>query len=169
MFGFVKEEPEEGIKAQVLSSFLASSLNIELVYIILAGITRFSSNESMQQKQRQMSDGNGSSRRGSARDGACSDERGEAEYLMQDQKFLDRQQENLRKIDPFEHIRNMQLNKIRINNSTKWDIAKYDEYVMKDGKDYYDDDASSNQPFFGRRTQRKRKTQGPDGDLGAQE
>lgn len=50
MFGFIKEEPEEGIQAQVLSSFLASSLNIELVYIILAGITRFSSNEGMQQQ-----------------------------------------------------------------------------------------------------------------------
>ena len=45
MFGFIKDEPEEGIKAQVLSSFLASSLNIELVYIILVGITRFSSEQ----------------------------------------------------------------------------------------------------------------------------
>ena len=31
----------------------------------------------------------------------------------------------------------MQLNKIRINNSTKWDVAKYDEYVAKGGQDYY--------------------------------
>ena len=44
-FGFIKDEPEEGIKAQVLSSFLASSLNIELVYIILVGITRFSNEQ----------------------------------------------------------------------------------------------------------------------------
>ena len=41
-FGYIKDEPETGIKAEVLSTFLASSLNIELVYIILAGITRFS-------------------------------------------------------------------------------------------------------------------------------
>ena len=43
-FGMVKEEPVDGIKAEVLSTFLSSSLNIELVYIILAGITRFSNN-----------------------------------------------------------------------------------------------------------------------------
>ena len=42
LFGEIYEEPKEGIKAQVLSTFLASSLNIELVYIILAGITKFS-------------------------------------------------------------------------------------------------------------------------------
>jgi hypothetical protein len=44
-FGIVIREPEEGIKAQGLSTFLTSSLNIELVYIILAGITRFSNNK----------------------------------------------------------------------------------------------------------------------------
>lgn len=44
-FGFVLDEPQEGIKAEILSSFLASSLNIELVYIILEGITHFSSNQ----------------------------------------------------------------------------------------------------------------------------
>ena len=42
IFGVLIEEPQAGIKAEVLSTFLASSLNIELVYIILAGITRFS-------------------------------------------------------------------------------------------------------------------------------
>ena len=42
-FGEIIDEPVEGIKAQVLSSFLSSSLNIELVYIILTGITSFSS------------------------------------------------------------------------------------------------------------------------------
>ena len=57
MFGFVKDEPEEGIKAQVLSSFLASSLNIELVYIILVGITRFSTEqESLQNLENELDD-----------------------------------------------------------------------------------------------------------------
>lgn len=41
-FGCVIREPRDGIKTEVLSTFLASSLNIELVYIILTGITRFS-------------------------------------------------------------------------------------------------------------------------------
>lgn len=41
-FGIIKDEPKEGIMAEVLSSFLSSSLNIELVYIILSGIVRFS-------------------------------------------------------------------------------------------------------------------------------
>jgi len=35
-------EQDEGLEGQVLSSFLASSLNIELVYIILTGIVKFS-------------------------------------------------------------------------------------------------------------------------------
>ena len=30
----------------------------------------------------------------------------------------------------------MQLNKIRINNATDWDVAKYEQFVAKDGKDY---------------------------------
>jgi len=42
-FGVLVDEKKEGIDAQVLSSFLSSSLNIELVYIILTGITSFSS------------------------------------------------------------------------------------------------------------------------------
>ena len=42
LFGYHLEEPREGINSEVLSSFLASSLNIELVYVILSGITRFS-------------------------------------------------------------------------------------------------------------------------------
>lgn len=42
-YGIIDEEPEKGINAEVLSTFLSSSLNIELVYIILAGITKFSS------------------------------------------------------------------------------------------------------------------------------
>ena len=42
LFGEIIEEPKSGIKAEILSTFLSSSLNIELVYIILAGITRFS-------------------------------------------------------------------------------------------------------------------------------
>ena len=49
-FGVVKDEPKEGIKTEVLSTFLASSLNIELVYIILAGITKFSNNKKVNKK-----------------------------------------------------------------------------------------------------------------------
>lgn len=46
-FGSVIEEDQQGIKSEILSTFLASSLNIELVYIILAGITRFSNSQSL--------------------------------------------------------------------------------------------------------------------------
>lgn len=31
----------------------------------------------------------------------------------------------------------MQINKIKIDNSTKWDVAEYDEYVAKNNRDYY--------------------------------
>lgn len=41
-FGIVLDEDKEGIKAQTLSTFLASSLNVELVHIILKGIKKFS-------------------------------------------------------------------------------------------------------------------------------
>ena len=30
----------------------------------------------------------------------------------------------------------MQLNKIRINDAIKWDVAKYEQFVAKEGKDY---------------------------------
>jgi len=43
-FGVMIEEPKMSIYSEVLSTFLSSSLNIELVYIILSGITRFSEN-----------------------------------------------------------------------------------------------------------------------------
>lgn len=43
-FGIIIEE-QKGLKSGALSTFLSSSLNIELVYIILAGITRFSSSQ----------------------------------------------------------------------------------------------------------------------------
>jgi len=43
---------------------------------------------------------------------------------------------NLNNVDPFEHIRQMQLNKIRINNFTKWDVAKYDEFIAEGYSDY---------------------------------
>ena len=49
-YGIIDEEPEKGINAEVLSTFLSSSLNIELVYIILAGITKFSSEGGSDQK-----------------------------------------------------------------------------------------------------------------------
>ena len=41
-FGILINEDKEGIKAETLSTFLASSLNVELVHIILKGIKKFS-------------------------------------------------------------------------------------------------------------------------------
>lgn len=38
--------------------------------------------------------------------------------------------ENLHKVNPFEHIRKMQLNKIRIKNATKWDVVDYDDKLV---------------------------------------
>ena len=42
-FGVLLDEEEEGVYTETLSTFLASSLNVELVHIILKGIKRFSS------------------------------------------------------------------------------------------------------------------------------
>lgn len=52
IFGRAIDEKSDGIKTQVLSSFLTSSLNIELVYIILAGITRLSHDQNSKNKLR---------------------------------------------------------------------------------------------------------------------
>ena len=41
-FGIILDEDEDGIKTQTLSTFLASSLNVELVHIILKGVKKFS-------------------------------------------------------------------------------------------------------------------------------
>ena len=43
--------------------------------------------------------------------------------------------DNFNQIDPFEHIRKMQLNKIRINNAKDWDVAKYDQFVVNAHQD----------------------------------
>ena len=44
-FGIIKESEADGLEAETLSTFLASSLNIELVHIILKGIKKFSTEE----------------------------------------------------------------------------------------------------------------------------
>ena len=41
-FGIVIDEDTEGVQTKTLSTFLASSLNVELVHIILKGIKKFS-------------------------------------------------------------------------------------------------------------------------------
>lgn len=41
-YGQILEKDSEGIQSKTLSSFLASSLNVELVHIILKGIKKFS-------------------------------------------------------------------------------------------------------------------------------
>jgi len=41
-FGILLDKDAEGIKTETLSTFLASSLNVELVHIILKGIKKFS-------------------------------------------------------------------------------------------------------------------------------
>lgn len=40
-FGILIEDKKEGLESETLSGFLSSSLNIELVHIILKGITKF--------------------------------------------------------------------------------------------------------------------------------
>ena len=119
-FGVIKEKPSDGINTEVLSTFLSSSLNIELVYIILAGITKFSKSTSNEEahgiKKQYLSAPN---------------LKGISQALKQHQQaalkaFNEEQQKNLDKVNPFEHIRTMTLNKIKISNARKWDVAKYD-------------------------------------------
>ena len=56
--------------------------------------------------------------------------------VTEDMEHRKRQAENMKRVDPFEHIRQMQLNRIRINNPTKWDVAQYDQFVATGYNDY---------------------------------
>ena len=44
---------------------------------------------------------------------------------------IHKQIENYQNINKFEHIRVMQINKIRINNARDWDVAKFDQFIQK--------------------------------------
>jgi hypothetical protein len=108
-------EEEKGIASGALSTFLSSSLNIELVYIILAGITRFSQSSLPNERVSH----------------SCNTD------SIAESSFNSRQMENLTKVpNPYDHIRSLQLNKIRICNARKWDVAKYDEFLAT-GKEAY--------------------------------
>lgn len=50
-FGIWLDEASAGIKSETLSTFLASSLNVELVYIILKGIKKLSSYQEQKVKE----------------------------------------------------------------------------------------------------------------------
>lgn len=41
-FGIILDKEDAGVKTKTLSTFLSSSLNVELVHIILKGIKKFS-------------------------------------------------------------------------------------------------------------------------------
>ena len=151
-FGVVILEPQGGIKAEVLSTFLTSSLNIELVYIILTGITRFSGSYEFTQTDL---DSFIKSKQGKyilskflkkkkykkahlGEDGSPYLEEDEIEEVQREirksinehmDEISGQREEMEDKINPFQHIRQMMLNKIKINNAQQWDVAQYDEFV----------------------------------------
>lgn len=107
-FGILVNEPKKGLEVQQLSTFLSSSLNIELVYVILTGITRFSSSHKCLHDAVHSIEKQG-------------DDSGEKKGP---------------KISPYEQVRHLQLNKIKINNATQWDIAKQEDFVAKGAEKY---------------------------------
>ena len=100
-FGIVIEQDRDGFKTQTLSTFLASSLNVELVHIILKGIKKFS-NIRMQDLEL--------------------DENFSNEYDAQAYRELQEK-------ESYELMRICRLNRIKIKNPEKWDKAKYDDFV----------------------------------------
>ena len=150
----------------MLSTFLSSSLNIELVYIILSGITRFSNSTDHIKRKHSLAATKGDDMNDLAEDfdqikrslSASQDfrhqdlaqvERALRTSISDRLAFEERQRQNHNKVDPFEHIREMQLNKIRINNFRKWDIAKYDEFICEGYTDYdIGNEKASNQDEF---------------------
>lgn len=99
-FGIVLSQDPEGIKTQTLSTFLASSLNVELVHIILKGIKKFSNIR--------MSD---------------------PEPIDIDESRDARQYREQQEKESYELMRICRLNRIKIKNPEKWDKAKYDDFV----------------------------------------
>ena len=91
----------DGIKTEPLSTFLASSLNVELVHVILKGIKKFS-NIKMQQPQ--------------IADLDITQEEAE-DFLEQQEK------------QSYELMRICRLNRIKIKNPEKWDKANYEHFV----------------------------------------
>lgn len=100
-FGILLDEEEEGIKTEALSTFLQSSLNVELVHIILKGIKKFSNIKIETQE---------------LNEAGVSEE--EANRVKEQQN-----KEN------YELMRICRLNRIKIKNPEKWDKAKYDDFV----------------------------------------
>jgi hypothetical protein len=83
-----------------LSTFLASSLNVELVHIILKGIKKFSNIRMSDPEPIDVEDSNDAQ-----------------EYYEQQEK------------ESYELMRICRLNRIKIKNPEKWDKAKYDDFI----------------------------------------
>lgn len=99
-FGQTMTQNAEGIKTQTLSTFLASSLNVELVHIILKGIKKFSNIRLQDDYDYEELDA------AEAR-----------ELIERDEK------------ESYQVTRICRLNRIKIKNPEKWDKAKYDDFV----------------------------------------
>ena len=85
------------MQSKTLSTFLASSLNVELVHIILKGIKKFSN---IRMRDPEPSDYDGSS--------------------LNSQEQMQRQDR-----DAYDLMRICRLNRIKIKNPEKWDKAQF--------------------------------------------
>lgn len=92
---------DAGVQTKTLSTFLASSLNVELVHIILKGIKKFQ-NVRLQELEPSESDGS---------------HLGSQEYLARQEK------------ESYELMRICRLNRIKIKNPEKWDKAQFQDFV----------------------------------------
>lgn len=95
-FGILLDMEDVGVQTKTLSTFLASSLNVELVHIILKGIKKFSNIRMHDLEPSESSDGN---------------DLGSQEYLARQEK------------ESYELMRICRLNRIKIKNPEKWDKA----------------------------------------------
>lgn len=105
-FGIYIDEQKEGIKTDTLSTFLASSLNVELVHIILKGIKKFSNvriDESIRNSETAAENQNNPNFVNTSRTSTMNEN--------------------------YQLMRVCRLNRIKIKNPEKWDKAKYDDFV----------------------------------------
>jgi hypothetical protein len=101
LFGILVEDESEGVKTQPLSAFLASSLNVELVHVILKGIKKFS-NIKMEHPEEMDLDLN-------------EDEREEINEQLEKESY--------------ELMRICRINRIKIKDPAKWNSAKNDDFI----------------------------------------
>ena len=133
-FGIIIQEPKEEYKKEILQTFLASSLSSELVYITLAGITRFicclshTEVRNMIDKIQKGVEAQLLKKINSVQNTTDDDLNNENAKMMSFESAHNLSQiNNLKCVQDHQHIRSLKLNKIKILGSKSLDISQFEQ------------------------------------------